>query len=32
MKAHCSATTFTVSQLDDSLRFYLEVLGFEEDF
>jgi catechol 2,3-dioxygenase-like lactoylglutathione lyase family enzyme len=32
MKVHCSATTFTVNQLEDSLRFYLEVLGFEEDF
>jgi catechol 2,3-dioxygenase-like lactoylglutathione lyase family enzyme len=32
MEAYCAATTFTVSDLEAALRFYLEVLGFEEDF
>lgn len=32
MKAFGSATTFHVSNLDDSVRYYTEVLGFSERF
>jgi catechol 2,3-dioxygenase-like lactoylglutathione lyase family enzyme len=32
MKAQCAATTFMVSNLDRSLAFYRDVLGFTEDF
>ena len=32
MKTLCSARVFTVSNLDKSLDFYKQVLGFSEDF
>lgn len=32
MKINSAATVFTVSDLDDALSYYTEVLGFEEDF
>ncbi|SKA92750.1 Uncharacterized conserved protein PhnB, glyoxalase superfamily [Prosthecobacter debontii] len=32
MKAFSSATTFHVSELEASLRFYIEVLGFTQKF
>jgi predicted enzyme related to lactoylglutathione lyase len=32
MKTHGSATTFHVSDLDASMRYYTEVLGFSERF
>ena len=32
MKTHCAATVFPVKDLEESLKYYKEVLGFEEDF
>lgn len=32
MKAFCSATTFHVSHLENSIRYYVDVLGFSERF
>lgn len=32
MKANSAATVFSVSNLDASLKFYADVLGFAEDF
>lgn len=32
MKTHCAATVFSVKDLDASLKFYTEILGFTEDF
>jgi len=32
MKTQCAATTFMVSDIDKSLAFYKDVLGFTEDF
>ncbi len=32
MKTNCAATVFSVKDLEESLKFYNEVLGFEEEF
>ena len=32
MKTQCAATVFSVTNLDASLRFYVDVFGFTEDF
>lgn len=32
MKAQCAASVFQVSSVDSALRYYLEILGFSEDF
>ena len=32
MKPQCAATVFSVKNVDESLKFYTEVLGFAEDF
>jgi uncharacterized glyoxalase superfamily protein PhnB len=32
MKTQCAATVFSVTNLDASLKFYVDVLGFTEDF
>lgn len=32
MKTHSAATVFAVKNVEESLRFYVDVLGFSEDF